>query len=362
MSHLLPTGSLSTTLALGALTLAPAPGPHGSIATPVVPEQLAFGPAEGSRMRKTFNWEKTLTIDDAVLFLNGDEMNAGSGITTTRKHRVEVLDHFRKVGEGRPQELLRRFESVGIESESEGESDAVRVSGMGSFESELTGHTVLFQWDEEEEAFAKSWGEDDSGEEAWLSGLEEDLDFRGFLPTGDVSEGDTWEVDPNALLGALRPGGDLLWDLRVNEEEDIPEGGLALRMPSLGMEGLLDSLSGDVTATFKGAVDEGLVIAIEAATTLERDIAERLRLGEERQGRQPQDYDSASAAFELKGAGTLVWDPEAQLFRSFEFDGELTYDMEASWAMEAMGGEFEVEVETSRSGTLRIDARQEEDA
>jgi hypothetical protein len=50
---------------------------------------------------------------------------------------------------------------------------------------------------------------DAKGKAELLTDLEEDLDLRGFLPTAEVKEGDSWKIPVEAVKALLRPGGDV---------------------------------------------------------------------------------------------------------------------------------------------------------
>ena len=60
--------------------------------------------------------------------------------------------------------------------------------------SALEGETVMFEWDEDEEAYEVTSDADDG----LLADLRMDIDFAGFLPDGAVDEGDEWELQPDA--------------------------------------------------------------------------------------------------------------------------------------------------------------------
>jgi len=146
--------------------------------------ELRFAPAEGSRVRRT------ITIDQALA--------AQGAAPVSTQHVLRTLDQYRKVGDGRPLLLQRRFEKIDW--------------------SPLDGTSVVYTWIPEESAYGKYYDALESSELA-LRDLPEDLDLRALLPTGGVAPGEAWSVPVPKLKDVLAPLGDPVPGLAGNSGE-----------------------------------------------------------------------------------------------------------------------------------------------
>ena len=174
-------------------------------------EHPRFAPEEETSLSKRIEIASELVLDDMTMVANGQEMDAGMlgmEMTTTATQVVAVTDRYAAVSEGRPTRLVRTFDElssetfVSMSNAMMGDQDA-DLEGV----SDLEGLTVVFAWDDEEEEYSVSFGEDADGDEELLEGLSENLDLRDLLPPGEVSEEDSWEVEASALRNVFAPGG-----------------------------------------------------------------------------------------------------------------------------------------------------------
>src|SRR5262249_23560618 len=153
-----------------------------------------------------------LQLDDMSMSMDGQDMSEMAGqIEISMKTTMElgVTDHYEALAGGRPTKLKRSFDEI---------SSSTHVSGSnpvgGSEEkdiplkSELEGTTVVFSWDDDDSTYHVKF-EGDKGDQNLLEHLEENLDLRGFLPAGEVSKDDSWEIPAEAVKAALAPGGDV---------------------------------------------------------------------------------------------------------------------------------------------------------
>ncbi|HUR27045.1 MAG TPA: hypothetical protein VM509_02570, partial [Planctomycetota bacterium] len=122
-------------------------------------EELSFHVASGTELTRTFESHQEISLDDAEILLNGQPFPSGDkgGMTALQGMKLEVTDVFTRVEEGKPRLLRRAFDKI----ESTGEQTTQNPMGAGErtdtrhAKSELSGKTVVFEWDEAKEKFAK---------------------------------------------------------------------------------------------------------------------------------------------------------------------------------------------------------------
>ena len=95
-----------------------------------------------------------------------------------------------------------------------GEEEAQSPNGSGT--SELEGSTVVFTWNDDDGEYELSFPEGEEGDAELLEGLTEDMDFRALLPDGELSEGESYDIDLAGLVDVMAPGGDLKIEMEVD--------------------------------------------------------------------------------------------------------------------------------------------------
>jgi hypothetical protein len=297
-----------------------------------------FAVEEGTVLRKVFEQTLELDLDSMSMSVDGQEFPTDSlDLSMARKsnERVELVDTYHKVGDGRPLELERAFDTL----ESKSVTDTTSTQGgedssdhqKDDRESDLEGRRVKFTWDADEKKYTAAYvGE--GGDEDLLEDLDEDTDLRAFLPEGEVAEGDTWTVDGKALGALYSPGGDVAWH---GEDAEEDEG-----------DGLDDqfekNLQGEVKAVWGGTREvEGRKLGV-------------IRLSGEISSEAEQDVDdgpgegTSTAKLGYDFEGELLWDLAAGHFASIELSGAMTLGMQSDMTM----GEHKMAQSMEFTGTL----------
>lgn len=195
-------------------------------------DSLRFAPEQGSTLTRTFEIERQMEGGDLEVVMDGFEVPPEFlpvlDLEIESSQRVVLIDHYRKVESGRVTEFTRTYDEVELLVDESQAMSATDQSPESSSESEaradakLSGRTVRFLWDSDEEEYERSYEGDraDDDERALLSGLAATADLSGFLPEGEVSNGESWDVDAAVLATLLHPGGDLglIWEGDLAEE------------------------------------------------------------------------------------------------------------------------------------------------
>ena len=196
---------------------------------------------------------------------------------------------------------------------------------------------MRFTWSDEEQDYEIAFADEGEDEDALLEGLFEDMDLRAFLPEDEVSEGDSWDIDPIEFRLANSPGGvDFVGDDEDQAEEELEDD-------------LDEAMDGDFTGTLRGTREEGgrrvAVIGLEleletsAEQTVDREEGEVLL--------------EVAATFELEGE--LLWDLEGGHLAGLELDGTLEMrEAETSIFVAPNDVEYEVVQTMEMSGDYRI--------
>lgn len=351
------------TLTLATLCLAPALlalQPRGTA--------IAFSIAEGSTRTKSFTSTLEMSMDDMAMTMNGQESPAQpdvemhvTGTTTTT-----VTDEYVKLRDGAPAVLKRTYDAIGQTQAMEMEIDVMGTvqnndTSVGA-SSELEGTTVIFRWSEDAEDYVAAFPEDDGGEEELLEGLREDMDLRSLLPSGEVAEGDEWELPPTALRDVLGAGG----DLKLVPEESDESNEFGDMSPEMGSQDqwFTEDMEGEVKATFQGTrtTEEGvkvavIVYAIEISNAV--DMTDAAREGLEAQemppGVEDMQINSSDVEVTIEGEATLLWNIEDGYVHSFELSSEFGLVMDVDMEMSAQGMKFAIEQSMEFSGSMTLE-------
>lgn len=329
-------------------------------------ETIEFGPQDGTSVEKEFVLSTQLELNSASLVVDGEYEDVDVRIDASTTVRMVVTDTYNATVGGRPLSLDRSFEQVGATSDA---TSRTEILGGGAVETEhtspLEGRRLRFERepgaDEFERRFTDTEEPPTEAERALLAGLDEDLDLRAWLPDGDLAVGDGWEVDPSALVSALRPGGDLA--LAPTDPDQ------ARRLAAFGAGGGLIELLGAPSGTIQGRLAE--LTGPAGARTARLEYTIDVRFLQELDGEawpafvdpQPPGEDEVSVELERtrldglvdRGTATLIWDLGARRFAGFELElevdlaaeqdlilrlgrSELPLRMELSWALsESLG-------------------------
>ena len=328
-------------------------------ATHVLPQdEVAFEVKPQTAITKTYDLRSSLTTDESVLTFGDNELNAMQGVTREHAETCTVKDECRAVQAGRPLVLRRTYTAIEREIAFEGDSAAlVHIQGPEPEESPLTGHSVLFRWDPQAGQYSKTFDGEEAGPQAWLAGLEEDMDLRGLLPRGNVKPGERWTVGTEVLNAFFRPGGQV-FVRRESNTDDQAHGGMRMAMVDPSSVALWGALEGEVRVRYAGIRAAGdrrlgvLEIVVEAEGVLNAAL-EFARQSRERG--QETIYDFAELERTLQGEGKLEWDLDRGCVHAFEFHGDLELTCEAEWTADLGLGEIPISMLQGVSGTVDVE-------
>ncbi len=320
-----------------------------AFATPRAEEEISFRPSEGLAFTFVFTQETELELaEQSGSGSRGDEEmempDVDVDLTLVREQRIVFKDEIQEVGDGRIRKLRRTFDEItqtesteysGPEGDNSDESDGA---------SDLEGMTVVFTWDDDEEEFIVEF-EDEDGDEDLLEDLVCDIDFRGFLPSGAVSRGDSWDVDIEAFDQMLDPGGDL--HILGEDEEEGDDDEISDQID--------DNLDGEVTCKLAEIREEG---GVRIAVIEIKAIAET---GADMDADFDTPYGSGSMSQEIRIGfdleGQLLWNLASGHFAGFELEGDFSYATDVSQEIPDM--EFSVEQTQEFEGTATFRAEVE---
>ena len=267
-------------------------------------EGLTFAPAEGDRLRTTYEFEGEYSMESMVLLVDGEEMSGHGSMPRTNQTLSEervFLDTYEKVEGARVTRLVRTFETIDSTREDEIEMPSGTESKSTAAESELEGLQVSFDWDADEGDYVASFSED-GGDEELLEGLEASIDAALFLPEGPVQEGDSWELPASAFALFLAPGGHLKVETAQRSWSDAAVASVR------GLEGDVTCTAGaEVELNGERLMEIMLVVDVETSVELEGDVSE----GEARN----------ETSYEL--SGLLLWNLEQGRLNSVELAGDV---------------------------------------
>jgi len=327
-------------------------------------EKIAFHPAAGSSLERSYLIEGDFSLDELSVVVDGQDMGAALAsfeMSMEQETRIEVTDVFVALSEGRPSKLERTFGALSSSLKMT-MSGPMQEGGDQDFKSAspLEGQTVVFQWNEEKGEFDLHFSEDD-GEAELLEGLVEDMDLRAFLPDAEVAKDDTWSVPLEELSVLYMPGGDL--SLKP-EGLDLDEEGMEMMKQIFSDfgEDFSELIEGECTCTFAGSREEEgvrlaeITVAIEAASTfdLTEMIAKILESAVQSSGVEMPNIslDTADLNLDFDGGGTLLWDLEAGRLHSFQLQGDVTIDLDLAVSLEVEGESHALDASFEMSGSM----------
>lgn len=219
---------------------------------------------------------------------------------------IEFSDEVLEVADDRPKKLKRSFTKIENGQTYSGD-DADPDSTEEKSESGLLDKSVVFTWNDEDDKFDVTWFED-GGDDALLTEMVEDADFRAWLPQESVDTGDSWKIPVAEVNNLQEPSGPMGYRTEGEEEEQDED-------PT--NRHLRENVQGELKGTYKGTrEEEGLMLAVIAfegkfTSRSDRDIEEEEGLAMNR---------SFELAVELEGE--LLWDIAGGHFASLTCDSK----------------------------------------
>ena len=305
---------------------------------PAASDTLAFGPKEGTKLEKSFHQHIALEKRSMTMSIGGRELPAelleNAVFDLEFETKVDVVDEYEKVGDGRPTRLLRTYDAL-----TDAETTRIQMVGMPEpkeekkeKESALEKKTIVFRWNSEKDQFDKEW-KDSKGDEELLKGVEEDMDLRKLLPEKAVSKGDTWKLELADAKELFGPGGKFAFKVKDETKDKDSDSGFD------------DNLKGDVECTYNGEKEvDGkkharIALACKAATSMNPD----------------GDENIASMTFEFELEGELLWDTAARHFVSYELSGDVTTKLQIVQKIPVQNEERELVIDLELGGKVEFE-------
>lgn len=335
---------LRRTYAVAALAAVPA-----LLALSTPRETIRFAPREGLVLAKTFETNAEMVLDEMEMLMNGEPapIPTEMDLTVSSVRSIEVVDTYVSVADGRVGKLARKFTALGDTSEMAMSMMVIGDQEMSvEGESELTGQGVHFTWNADDEGYDVSFDDESDGDEELLENLREDMDLRSLLPPGDVSVGDTWSIDPEAMVDVLSPGG----DLAIVPDEDAMEdmGGMGGGNTGMNLGDMLGDISGEVTGTLTAIRDGNVAVItieleIESTNDLTESIREMMADSETPAGVEAMEIESVDVELSMEGEGVLLWSIDGGHFLEFTLSSSLDSTMDQAMSIEVPGQSMSME-------------------
>lgn len=300
-------------------------------------DRISFTARPGARTLKVFIAKHELRIDEMGI-ARGDLpfVSDGTGGWISSTHRVEFLDEYVRVENGKPLEFLRQVRECIVNAKA----NVTRANGLVLTEqapgaSPLRRQKLRFTWSDRLNEWSRCYAETE-GEENWLSELYGDFDFLRLLPAGEVEPGATWSVDVEALRTVLSPGG--------NHKITPATEKLFGRVVEIGVGGdfgdvLASELGGEVTATYVGQRKASVGVGDAAVERTVAELSYELALSSSNdrlllylmampdlERREPARVEAVPLDYTLHGKATLLWDIEAGRAHTFLLEGQESFD------------------------------------
>jgi len=325
-------------------------------------DSIRFAPSTEMAVAMEFSNSVEFFLEDFSAEMMGQDMTEMVGDVEASMNvdiDVEFTDTYREVDGGMPVAFTRTYGEASINGEltgaAQGESDTQSFELMDG----MDGHTIIFEWDAEEDDYVRSYPEDVEGDEEILENLSARVDLAFLLPEGEVSEGDEWEIDPAPLVEVLIPGGDLNYDTPEGDRESAAGG--EQEMDEETLELLRQMMSGDATGTYNGMNDDGMAVIgvtldLAGDTNLADMIADAMSNIPDADPAEMPSFDDFTVDLALEGEGTLIWDPRSGHVVSFSMSAETEVSLSVAMGMEPQPGMFmEMTGQVSMGGTAEIE-------
>lgn len=343
---------LAPALALALLPVCLDPGPREGPG-----DELRFAPEQGLRLTKTLRRSSEESLDSSVAYFNDEEQDAETDSSSSSEGLIVLTDEYGASEDGRLLRLARSFDEVEYEnlhsSEFGGEVHDFEVTGT----SELTGSTIVFEWDEDDEEYSVR-DEDEELDDELLEDLRIELDFAELLPDGgEVSEGDEWTIEAEVFAQLMTPEDGIPIDWNSDGWDD-DEGDVVIEESDEGDMEESESHEGEVSAEYRGTreVDGVLVGVIALEGELTTDYASERDLD--------SNHATGSFSYEMTRTrfveGECLWNLEGGHLHSLfiELDTESVSAQESTFDFD--GQEFSHAVESEESGAVTFEVTFEE--
>ncbi|MFT7680213.1 MAG: hypothetical protein ACI8QC_004219 [Planctomycetota bacterium] len=319
-------------------------------------QRLAFEPAAGSSLSKSFETTLEFELDKLVITLDGeddyewlqDRLTAMA--STELSANIHVVDTYTEVGGGRPLHLVRSFEALTYSMTSAG------LLSWSQHDATLEGVDLTFTWDPKSEAYELT-ADIESLDLDDITHRGEDMDFRALLPAGPVEPGDDWELSGTGVVSVLWPGLDLT-QAKAKFARTMAKSYAPMDMDELFDE-LIEQTELRLTCAKEKQVEGRLcqVILMRAALDYELNISDQL-LALVPAGLLRDDV-AAKLEFQAQLTGELLWDLAGGHFRDCRMDVDyvLTCSIDGSLSLQSEDQALRMDLEAS--GVLRRHAQAE---
>jgi len=311
---------------------------------------LEFAPADGTEVSLVFERVFTLELDETEIEVEldgesvGDQESPEVAYEMSETESIAFTDSF-EVADGRVVGIRRAFETIGtlyIETVTDPTGEEFSDEDQG--ESELEGSVVLFRWDEDEESYGASFGEESEDLDAeLLEGLDAEANMAGFLPGSEVEVevGDAWDVDVAAFVSMINLSGSLKV-LQDGEEESADDSDYGKQFD--------DNITGEIEATLAEIREEdGVRLAV---IKVESDLSTTITTTTEVDEGDATGTELDEQTFEFELAGEIVWNLGAGHLSSLAMEGDLTLEMHSVKAYSMQDHDLKMTENQSLSGGL----------
>ncbi len=288
-------------------------------------EQITFHPHDDSKLAKKLTIKAELELGDVTLDVSGQDLSGQiPQVSLSGELSTEFVDHYLKVENGKPLELVREF------ARSKAEGSALDESDSADDFLELDGKQVRFKWNADEKRYDLSFAVGE-GKPDDLVGLGIDMDLCSLLPGKPVSVGDKWSVEGKQLAQALVMGIDfehLPLPEHWSDLGDDAEGAKVLGvietdlLPQLEKFGDKFKSTCEYTGKRKVGDREMAVIKLDLDFTGSIDMGWFMGMAMKEAEVDESDFkiESASLGMTIKGEGELLWDLEAGHVQAFDIN------------------------------------------
>jgi hypothetical protein len=320
-----------------------------------------YAPTSGAALKKTFTETTEVTLDSAVMTMNGQDREEDLQLQLVNTRTVEVRDSYDRAADGKVTKLTRSYDdiagTIAFEVDQNGETQTGEFAGTAG----LAGHSVTFELAADGE-LTKAWADEHEGEAAWLDGLTLDMDLADWLPTDDVAVGDGWAIPVEALRGVLTPGNVPRCQMENVGGEDESEA--LLFGTFFSVREICDNADGDFDATWKGTEEvdgqKFATLALEFDVAFERDVLDVMaEIGEAIGESDAESMTRAVVTGALDGEGVLVWNLTTGLPESLVLEGEVAIELSIDVEQDGGGGVMDMHMQLEMSGTTALGLRTE---
>jgi hypothetical protein len=304
-----------------------------------------LAPEEGGTAKRSVEFSVTLELQSLTIEQNGESQEIDAETTQEIEQSWVATDTFGKTEDGRILRFMRSYEEMDATlsvSSPEGDESSDETS-------ELDGKQVVFAWDEEAEAYNRSYAEGFEGDEELLAELQDDLDLSYLLPTSELEVDESYELDVALLSEVLDFGGELQFKGEDEEEDGNQE---------LALDQALANLTGTATGMFKGiSGEEGAriyTLAFEFEVTGTGEASSELEVPDEAP-MEMSGQETVNVEMTWKGTAELLWDLEAKRLSAFTLEADLSVLLKNQAEMSIEGeGEMTIAQEINLAGPFEL--------